>query len=306
MEKCGKFHKLLPVPGTEGIPLTIIHGAKPGKTVLLSAGIHSREYVGVQALIDLAAEINPKQIAGSIRIAHCCNASGFFLHSNGCVASDGKNLNHSFPGNPNGTEAARLAFAITDKLLSVSDAVIDLHSGGGHETLTPHSYIQADADPATVQRSLELSACANMPYCVAAHCRDGLYSYASLQGKPAVLIERGQQGVWSAAEVKAAAQDIRNMLRFLGILQDGMPATRRMQKLLCRAEYAKAGASGCWYPRKQVGATLAAGEVIGEIRDFYGTPLQTVIALFDAVLLYQNSSLALRRGEPMIAYAAAR
>lgn len=130
MKKYGKFHKLLSVPGTEGIPLTVVQGAAAGRTVLVSAGVHSLEEVGVQALIRLAAAMDPAHVAGRILFAHCCNLSGFFLHSNGCVPSDGKNLNHCLPGAPDGTEAERLASAIVNRLLSLSDAVIDLHSGG--------------------------------------------------------------------------------------------------------------------------------------------------------------------------------
>ena len=139
MKKYGKFHKLLSVPGTEGIPLTVVQGAAAGRTVLVSAGVHSLEEVGVQALIRLAAAMDPAHVAGRILFAHCCNLSGFFLHSNGCVPSDGKNLNHCLPGAPDGTEAERLASAIVNRLLSLSDAVIDLHSGGGYEALLPHA-----------------------------------------------------------------------------------------------------------------------------------------------------------------------
>lgn len=303
MKKYGKFHKLLSVPGTEGIPLTVVQGAAAGRTVLVSAGVHSLEEVGVQALIRLAAAMDPAHVAGRILFAHCCNLSGFFLHSNGCVPSDGKNLNHCLPGAPDGTEAERLASAIVNRLLSLSDAVIDLHSGGGYEALLPHAYIQADADPSAAHRSRELSAYANMPYCVASSLRDGLYSYAAVLGKTGVLIERGQCGTWSDAEAEAAAQDVRNMLRFLRVLRDGPEPVRYVQTFLPRAEYAVAGASGCWYPRKKPGDLLISGEIIGEIRDFYETTLQVVRARFDAVLLYQTVSLAIRKGDPMVAYA---
>lgn len=51
------------------------------------------------------------------------------------------------------------------------------------------------------------------------------------------------------------------------------------------------------------GDLLISGEIIGEIRDFYETTLQVVRARFDAVLLYQTVSLAIRKGDPMVAYA---
>ena len=55
-----KIQKIIPVPGTEmTLPVTEIIGAKAGGTITLSAGVHSREYIGVQALIELSQEIDP-------------------------------------------------------------------------------------------------------------------------------------------------------------------------------------------------------------------------------------------------------
>ena len=55
LEVCGlkaaegeKVSAMVDVPGTAGsqIPVTIINGAKEGKTVLITGGLHSCEYVG--------------------------------------------------------------------------------------------------------------------------------------------------------------------------------------------------------------------------------------------------------------------
>ena len=43
------------VPDTDiAIPATLICGRLPGKTITISAGVHSREYIGIEALIRLA------------------------------------------------------------------------------------------------------------------------------------------------------------------------------------------------------------------------------------------------------------
>ncbi len=49
--------------GTE-IPLTLISGAKRGPTLLISAGIHGAEYIGVQALFELSRELDPRILRG--------------------------------------------------------------------------------------------------------------------------------------------------------------------------------------------------------------------------------------------------
>ena len=62
-----KSQTMLPVSGTDMVlPVTEIIGAKEGETITLSAGVHSREYAGVQALTELAQELDPRQVLGTI------------------------------------------------------------------------------------------------------------------------------------------------------------------------------------------------------------------------------------------------
>ena len=59
-EKVSGFVK---IEGAEfGIPVTLICGVQEGETALISGGLHNAEYVGIQAAIELAQELNPKKI----------------------------------------------------------------------------------------------------------------------------------------------------------------------------------------------------------------------------------------------------
>ena len=42
------------------MPATVICGVKDGPTILITAGIHSAEYVGIQAAMELAKEFQPR------------------------------------------------------------------------------------------------------------------------------------------------------------------------------------------------------------------------------------------------------
>ena len=44
------------------LPATIIRGKDPGKTVLVTAGLHAGEYVGIQTLIELSKRLKPEKI----------------------------------------------------------------------------------------------------------------------------------------------------------------------------------------------------------------------------------------------------
>ena len=62
-----------------GIPVTLICGEKEGETVLISGGVHNAEYVGIQAAMQLADELDPKKIAGNIIVIRLMNRTGFEL-----------------------------------------------------------------------------------------------------------------------------------------------------------------------------------------------------------------------------------
>ena len=287
------------VEGTElHVPHVLLCGERPGPTVLISAGIHNAEYVGIQAAIELSNELDVAQLHGNVVILPLINRSGFENRTMSRVFEDGKNLNRVFPGDREGSEADRLAHMLFEVFIKNVDAYIDLHSGDGYETLTPFAYYLGDTKAAETAR--RMIACVNTKYYVRSRCRTGgAYNLASVHGIPSVLIERGQLSLFSREEIEADKADVRNILRCLGVL-DGDWIRFPKQALL---EYGdEAPCTGCWYPEKRVGERFQKGEKLGEIRDYFGHSLFSEYAPTDGVLLYQCSSLNIIEKGPMVNY----
>ena len=118
-----------------GIPVTLICGEKEGETVLISGGVHNAEYVGIQAAMQLADELDPKKIAGNIIVIRLMNRTGFEHRTMSLTYEDGKNLNRVFPGNPNGTLSDRIAYTVVTEFFPKADYYVDLHCGDGFEGL---------------------------------------------------------------------------------------------------------------------------------------------------------------------------
>lgn len=305
-------HELMPgktvkdhihVEGTElHVPHVLLCGEQPGPTVLITAGIHNAEYVGIQAAIELSNELDVSTLHGNVVLVPLVNRSGFENRTMSRVFEDGKNLNRVFPGDREGSEAERLAHMLFEVFIRNADAYIDLHCGDGYETLIPYCYYLGDA-PAeeTAKRMVE---CVNVKYVVRSHCRTGgAYNLASLHGVPSVLIERGQLSLFSREEIEADKADVRNILRRLGVL-DGDWTRYPKQELL---EYNEdAPCTGCWYPDKKPGDRFRKGEKLGEIRDYFGKSLFTELAPADGVLLYQTASLNIIEKGPMVSYGVPR
>ena len=154
-----------------------------------------------------------------------------------------------------------------------------------------------------ILRRTELAMHVGVPYAVRSQAKNGFYSHAGTCGVPAVLIERGCCGLWSEDESSRDIEDVKNILRFLGVLRDGIPSVRKNPRIFDRGEYSDAPVSGCWYPAKAVGERIKAGESLGRICDIFGELLHEEFAKHDGIILYQTASLGIEKDCPMVAYA---
>ena len=285
------------------LPASVLHGTRPGKTMLITAGVHGGEYVGIQAAIELAQKLKIQKVAGTIIIVKVINVPAFERRNGSMGLTDGKNLNREFPGNPKGTEMERLAWAVSHELQPVADYYIDLHNGDDYEQLTSYVYYAGMADEKTFSQSRRMAEQVDVPYMVRSNVASGgAYNYAASQGIPSILIERGGMGAWTSEEVRSTRRDVRNILCHLGIYQ-GKKDYRTYYPLdvtdIC---YQDASRDGLWYPFKKPGDMIREGEILGEVRDYEGGLLELSVAEYDGVILYQTGTLQVLGDGPMIAY----
>lgn len=106
------------------LPVTILNGEKQGKTVLITAGVHAAEYVGIQSAMELAEHLHPEKIAGTVVIVKVVNRQAFEMRSGSEGFEDGVNLNRVFPGKETGSQMERLAYAIEKELFPGVDFYI--------------------------------------------------------------------------------------------------------------------------------------------------------------------------------------
>ncbi len=285
------------------LPAAVICGERPGKTALVTAGVHAGEYVGVQAAIDLARELDVKKTIGTVVVVKLVNRPAFEQRKGSMGLSDGKNLNRVFPGDAEGSEMERLAHAISQEIFPLADYYIDLHSGDDYEELTPYVYYAGVADEETVKQSRQMAAWVDVPYMIRSNVGSGgAYNYAASQGIPSILIERGGLGTWTQEETHSTRRDVRNILCNLGIYQDEKDYRKHYPLDVVDVCYQYATHGGLWYPFKKVGDMISEGEFLGEVRNYEGNPVEGCWAQSDGVILYQTASLQVLEEGPMIAY----
>ena len=295
----------LPLPVTSPYPveMTVICGSRHGKTLVVTAGVHGCEYVGIETLNRLKRELEPAALSGRVILLPLVNPEGFYQGSKQTIPADGKNLNRMFPGKPDGTFSSQLARALEETLYPEADFLMDLHGGDVNEALTPLVFF-----PASVPESLSAAASAaaenlSVPYRVASTSQNGLYSWAAQGGIPALLVERGERGLWSEKEVAACRENVYELMRHLGILNAASVSPCFQQAEIRRAVYEEAPADGFWYPAvSAAGQKLKQGALLGTLKDSYGNEIARYPARFDGVVLYYTLSLGVKSGDPLIAY----
>lgn len=289
--------------GEFALPYTVICGSNPGKTVLITAAVHAGEYVGIQAAVELAENLEPEKINGRVIIVKTVCRREFEERSGSICREDNKNLNRVFPGSPEGSRMERLAYAVVQMLHSEADFYIDLHSGDDYEELTPYIYYAGCAEPDVVKISRKMAEQADVPYMVKSDVASGgSYNYAASCGIPSVLIERGQLGMWTQEEVYSTRKDVHNILCCLGIYNELRSYSTYYPMEIDETRYQSASVFGLWYPAKKPGDLIKAGEYLGCIRDYEGNVLEQSYSDLNGVILYQAASLQVLKDGPLIAY----
>ncbi|MGD0704959.1 MAG: succinylglutamate desuccinylase/aspartoacylase family protein, partial [Trebonia sp.] len=207
--------------GTLSIPYANVVGeAGDGPHLTVIAGVHGTEYTSIAAARELLAELRPAELSGTVTVAPLINLPAFWARSPFVVPLDGKNLNRSFPGDPRGSAAERIAAAVTGRLIEGSDYLIDLHAGDLPEALEP--FVFYDASPVE-QRARDLALSYGLGHMVR-QSSDGRTVAGSTSaaaadlGIPSFTAEAGECGVLARGAVDRHLRGLRNVLRRLRLL----------------------------------------------------------------------------------------
>lgn len=290
-------------PVTVELPVVVIHGAKPGPTLTVTAGIHGGEYVPLVAVRRFVNDLNPDELQGVV-IA-CLQASPIAFADRVAYLNpvDGRNLNRSFPGRSDGTPTERLAAWLWDNLISRSDYYVDCHCGDLTEQLDPFVGIWSPSEAQPDPKSLGMSKCFKVNRRMYMRSNGTTIQSASQAGIPSVLVEVGGEGRWSEEEVAIVRQGLHRVLGEAGITpQKGSVDTPELTTF----QAAKPNLSehaGLWFPKVEAGDVVKAGQNLGSVEDPFGAELQAIEAAESGTVGYVLSSLAVNQGELVVALA---
>ncbi len=287
------------------IPVTLIHGAKPGPVLALVAGTHGYEYSPIVAMQRFPAKVDPRELAGTLIIVHVANMPSFLGRTVYYSPIDGKNLNRVYPGKADGTVSERIAAVIAREVIDRADYLVDLHCGDGNEALRPYSYWEAVGSPELNEKTKQMVLAFGLDHIVIETARPtdpnrSVYTSntAITRGKPAIITETGLLGRVDTNGADLAEAGVFNLLRHFRMLP-GEPLRVEHPIWLDRTEVLRSPAAGIFHARVQPDQSVARGTLLGVLTDFFGNTVQEVRAPFAGVVLYIVATPPVSPGEPL-------
>jgi len=248
----------------EGVPVStpvlVVNGALPGPTLCLTAAVHGDELNGIEMVRRVMHDLDPTKVSGAIIGVPIVNVQGFRRGSR--YLPDRRDLNRYFPGNPNGSAAARIAHSFFTNVVAHCDALVDLHTGSFERANLPQ--IRADLrnpDVMTLTQGFGSMVILHSEPAVGT-----LRHAATLAGIPAVTLEAGGPSQLELNEVKLGVKGIETLVNTLGMIRK-----RRLwgepEPVYYRSSWVRADNGGILLSDVSLGSTVRKGDRLGTITD---------------------------------------
>lgn len=255
-------------------PILIVNGSKPGPVLCLTAAIHGDELNGIEIVRRVLYNIEAESLVGSVIGVPIVNLEGFRRTSR--YLTDRRDLNRSFPGNPRGSSAARIAHSFFTQVITHCDALVDLHTGSFHRTNLPQ--LRADITKPTVVSLTQGFGSTVVLQSIGG--RGTLRRAAVDAGIPAVTLEAGESMRLQEDAVDHGVRGIRTLMHKLGMLEKfsfwGDP-----EPVYYNSAWVRADLGGILFRNVELGDRVVTGDVLGVVTDPITNVRDEIVASYD-------------------------
>ncbi|MFK7929527.1 MAG: succinylglutamate desuccinylase/aspartoacylase family protein [Myxococcota bacterium] len=245
------------------VPILVARGTRDGPVCGITAAVHGNEVNGIPVIHRLLERLDVQKLRGTVVAVPVVNTAGFHLRTR--RTDDGVDLNHAFPGKPQGREHEVYAWRFFERVVRQVDLLMDLHTASfGRVNCL---YIRADlTDPDTTRMAM-----LNRPQIIVHNPPlDGtLRGAAHHAGIPAVTIEIGNPHRINKEYVRRSVAGIRAVLSSRGMVTK-RPITMSEPPVICQQ-------SG-WSYTQSGGLLSVAPKVTEHVKK--GQPLSRIVNIF--------------------------
>lgn len=291
------------VDAATSIPVVVVNGAKPGKTLALVSGAHGTEYVSIIAIEKLIGQLDAAQLTGTVILVPLINIQSFEQKVPHVNPVDNKSMNRFYPGKMDGTQTERASYLITKQIVDRCDYLIDYHGGDLDESLRPYAYWGPTGHAEQDRISKEMVLAFGLDHIIIWSERPTdpnatryLDNTAAVRGKPSIVVEAGHAGTVETDDLNLLVNGTLSTMRALKMLP-GEPHVIENPVWIEKLSDVIADGPGIWYPLVRRGTYVSAGMKLGIITDYFGKVIGEPRAPVTGVVLHVNAVPSLKKGD---------
>lgn len=260
------------------IPVTVLHGARPGPVLYITAAVHGNEINGVEMVRQMRTAVDPKRLRGTLILVMIANPIAFLNMTRDLP--DGRDLNRFFPGRDRGSMASHIADALFTKIVRLSDYGLDLHTAATGRTNLPH--VRADMKSPVLRR---LSAAFGCEVVFDMAGEEGtLRRAASEAGVPTIVYEAGEPLKFQKNLVRRGVEGIQNVLADLRMFEFERESPA-FQIVVDDHRWIRAEKGGILQLNVKPGDIIEKGQVIAVNTKPFGTEVSRVKAPYTGLVV---------------------
>ncbi len=272
----------------------VIHGARPGPVMFVSAAIHGDEVIGVEIVRRLLRARSLDSLSGTLMAVPIVNTFGFLNHAR--YLPDRRDLNRVFPGLSEGSMASRLAHIFMSEVVGRANVGIDLHSAAIHRTNLPQLRLTPGND-----HLAELGEAFGAPVMMHSKLRDGSLRMAAEEAGIDVLLYEGGEGLrFDEHAARSGVAGILRVMRHLNMIRaKGVPRASARPVFCTQSHWYRAPASGLLRGYLTIGDTVEPGAVLGAISDPFGESEIEVTADMTGIIIGRTNMPTVYEGDAL-------
>lgn len=282
----GKVHFLRLLLSHDGlgrpicVPVIVAHGRRPGPVVGLTAAVHGNELNGLPVIHRVMDRMDVRSLRGTVVGVVVMNVPGLLLRQR--RFADGVDLNHVFPGKPDGTPAQVYVHAFVQKLLPALDSLIDLHTAsfGRVNSL----YVRANMDSPMARRMAMLQ----RPDIIVHNppADPTLRGTAAALVIPAITVEIGNPHRYHTDYIRRTVAGIRAVLADQGLIRPRRKPHELPEPVICaRSHWLRTDGGGLLEVVPKVAEPVELGQELARLRDEFGRLRKVFIAEEEGVVI---------------------
>lgn len=281
------------------LAVRVLHGARSGPAVFVSAAIHGDEIIGTAVIQRLAQELDPQALSGTVLLVPVANIFGFITHSR--YLPDRRDLNRSFPGSAGGSLAGQLAHIFYREVVARCQLGIDIHSAAIHRYNLPQIRIAAGN-----RRLVELAMAFGAPVIIESPLRDGsLRDLAQQKGVDMLLMEAGEALRFDRLSIETGVEGVTRVLAHLGMIEadDGLSAVG-IPARANRSVWVRSPRGGVVQMVRESGAPVRKGDLLASVSGLFGEEPQELVSPLDGIIIGHATLPVVHQGDALFHIAA--